>query len=1390
MNNQKLRLVLLCITLSLLLIPIAGATYDVVSGISSNNTLYTTSSSYGELHNITLATGTGITFLKASWDARVNFTAPLYGRFMRDGESLGRFNLTQSVYTQVGSYEISFNETAGTHQYGWEVYSNKRGYIYSRNFSAVFLVNGTYGFNATYDATTNTVNGNLANWNATSNSTVDDWISALQTNDTYLNSTKWNKTDDINGSINITAQRIGNIIYADQYSSLQTAIDAAIIGDTVYLNAGNYSGNIEISKSITLEGSGDYSYIYGGAQSSAAPTNIINVTSRGVVIRHLKILGNAGTGDATDRSNGFGIYTNQSDFTFQNLNITNTRQSNIYITNNASNGIVENIVSNSNKAAMSTVASGNNIQFSNLRGTVGAGFLLEGGNIWNITADNLVINHNDVANNGQEWGTQITANAGNIRNIEMTNVIVSGGWLAGGRAYAETGNSVKDVHINNYQYQSASGGGVGYYIQNADDRSGQISDIWINGMSIRDIPSAGNPGFAVYGARDIWVTNLNINTTQDHGVRVNHSTGIHFDKLYVSEVTGNITDIRNSQNVTIRNSELRHLPRGQSDFAIGEATSDYNIYENNYVESGNNGFIGSRGSHTVAKNNEKQAGYDFGNDATCFTQYGAGDSCYNSTANIQQLYTGSIWDWLLMPSKVYGSANVTVTNNDNGTITISSVSGCTDCPNATTATHTSQISALQTNDTYFNSTNFTTSDYSYLIWTDGTTIYAQNGSTKEIDYSGTNGTIVTQNVINNSDGMILFKDIITVYALNVDSDTYFEGNLRGGLRLADSGSNYFIYNITGAFNITVNQMIIDGNQQGQTSSTVNSIDLVASNVRISGSTFLNSRHGSILITHNSIDTVAVNDTIIDRNIFYRPWQDASTDHIRIVGYTNTLSSRNIVTNNILYDAPNDAIHMYRNIANSIVSGNTIYLSADVPTGNGIRMGKGDVVNTANSFNVISGNTMVNDNLTGIGDGINLLGLSRFDEISYNPIKGFRTGIRLDTFINNDGLDHTSINNNPIDGAYFSAIYIDGDCYYSTINENIVNNSNTLFQQTTNNNISFCSISSNTYNGNASTGASSAIYIKDSVGNYNKLNDNTLNLYSGSVIGIYVSTNNSKIERNIIRMDGTSTNGIKIISSSNNTLAGNDISSSISGYGSTWGIVENGASNNYNKYIDNDLSRVANKIYLGGGINSVRRDNYGDAGYNYGNQTSAPTVSRSGDEYSNSTSGLKYLANLTSIFNPYMTLNKFIAGNGISLIANNTDGTLMINTTGNSTVDDRISGLQNNDTADALTGYTLGFINSSGITVGGIAENKTMRMPYNGTITGIIGDSAQTCTGCNMTIWNATTGAYVASLNITSGTTASTAVSHAFERGWNYRYKIEAITAGVTRLTFNIQVTKG
>jgi hypothetical protein len=237
----------------------AGATYDVVSGIASNSTVYTTSASYGELHNISLATGDGITFLKASWEAQMNFTAPLYGRFMRDGMSLGRFNLTQSVYAQVGAYEMAFNETEGTHYYGFEVYSNKKGWIYSRNFSAVFLKNGSYGSGAggagnvssvtgapagVLDASgtddiTLTLNPMGTNFRNDTISTQGTAIDALKVNDSYFNGSVFrNSTNFRNDSI---SGKLDTSTYSGNFPN------SSLVN---YLPISTYSGNFPNSSLI------------------------------------------------------------------------------------------------------------------------------------------------------------------------------------------------------------------------------------------------------------------------------------------------------------------------------------------------------------------------------------------------------------------------------------------------------------------------------------------------------------------------------------------------------------------------------------------------------------------------------------------------------------------------------------------------------------------------------------------------------------------------------------------------------------------------------------------------------------------------------------------------------------------------------------------------------------------------------------------------------------------------------------------------------------------------------------------------------------------------------------------------------------------------------------
>ncbi len=174
MRSKQAIVILTIISLFLLFPFIADAAGNTVAtNLSGNVTQNDTSAIWSELENLSLSTSTGNTTITASWDARVNYTgAALYGKFVHDGISLGTFNITQSSYPQSGSYTTTVAETAGTHYYGFQVYSaaGRKGSIYSRNFTVQYLATGEY-LTSTYNASYNT------------------WIAGLQGNDTVINTT-------------------------------------------------------------------------------------------------------------------------------------------------------------------------------------------------------------------------------------------------------------------------------------------------------------------------------------------------------------------------------------------------------------------------------------------------------------------------------------------------------------------------------------------------------------------------------------------------------------------------------------------------------------------------------------------------------------------------------------------------------------------------------------------------------------------------------------------------------------------------------------------------------------------------------------------------------------------------------------------------------------------------------------------------------------------------------------------------------------------------------------------------------------------------------------------------------------------------------------------------
>ena len=130
------------------------------------------------------------------------------------------------------------------------------------------------------------------------------------------------------------------------FTSIQAAIEAATPGATITIGAGNYTENVVVDKSVTLQGSGVHTVIYPGASNpvcspgslcEGAASSIILVQADNVTITKVKLEGDnpalsSGVvrgGKDIDARNG--IITNHTLGTFNNLTVSKVVIADIYL---------------------------------------------------------------------------------------------------------------------------------------------------------------------------------------------------------------------------------------------------------------------------------------------------------------------------------------------------------------------------------------------------------------------------------------------------------------------------------------------------------------------------------------------------------------------------------------------------------------------------------------------------------------------------------------------------------------------------------------------------------------------------------------------------------------------------------------------------------------------------------------------------------------------------------------------------------------------------------------------------------------------------------------------------------------------------------------------------
>ena len=510
---------------------------------------------------------------------------------------------------------------------------------------------------------------------------------------------------NVSGATNISAKQIGGVIHADQYATIQDAINATDSNNDgyaeyeLYIPSGTYNlstystknninhalilGSDRAISNLKIRGAGNSTILkYTGADNQEVgvirqfyePADVPNVDGSqfdifisdltidlngkaqfGITLSYIKratlkninIMNQNPTQPFTW---GIGIYSNNvvldnihilpsmktassnysgnellnTGILFDSLYSYNNIASNIFVTENRSNGLIKSGISFEDDASKITLS---NINIDGVNGTgitsAGATTQLKGNLFENIR----VINSNQVLTVAPNYDFGI------YNNIVGLNSVPS---ITSKQIYISSSDGI----YSNIQITNASREEAGLYVTTTGGypRSGQNNTF--SNVRVSDT----NNSYAAVVITDGSNNNILIGGT------INNNIGAPFRFLEIGGV------------------------RPTNTFASG-----FTILNNSAVNA-------IAGSNYVMQNMGINP-YNFGNSASAPTAFGAGDPFYNSTANIQQLYTGSIWDWLLMPSKVFGSANVTVTNNNNGSITISSVgaSGCSDCPNATVA---------------------------------------------------------------------------------------------------------------------------------------------------------------------------------------------------------------------------------------------------------------------------------------------------------------------------------------------------------------------------------------------------------------------------------------------------------------------------------------------------------------------------------------------------------------------------------------------------------------------------------------------------------------------------------------------------------------------------------
>ena len=397
--------------------------------------------------------------------------------------------------------------------------------------------------------------------------------------DIYVNTTGWWRDC---GSFNASG------------TPIQSAVDGADSGDTIFVRNGSYTENVDVGKALTLQGEGADLVTVTAADSS---DHVFEVRADRVNISWFAVSG------AVDGYMTAGVYLNDTDHCNISRNNASNNGCGICLYSSDNNALTDNIASNNyqgvhlwyssnnnNLTKNNASLNGNGIKLSDSRNNTLANNIASNNHfgIWLIEDSNNNTLANNTANLNSHYGIYLLSSCSNM----LTNNTISKNKCN----FGVCGNSLSE-HIQSIDASNTVDGKPIYYRVNQEgetipDDAGFVGVVNCTNMTVRDLTLMKNQDGVLFAyTNDSRIVNITSCLNKYHGIH-----------------------LLSSSNNTLANNTVSNNVRG-----IYMYRSSYNIIEKNTASNNHGGGFSS--------------GYRSGNNSITIPGGGDGIFLYSSSSN-------------------------------------------------------------------------------------------------------------------------------------------------------------------------------------------------------------------------------------------------------------------------------------------------------------------------------------------------------------------------------------------------------------------------------------------------------------------------------------------------------------------------------------------------------------------------------------------------------------------------------------------------------------------------------------------------------------------------------------------------------------------------------------